>query len=576
MRKFIVFVAVIIILSGAWFILKSEVKAVDPATLLPDETLLMLDFVDLEKNINIFKSSRLGQKLKEIDVTGVMNKLAAPPEVIKKYNDIQTLVLATIDSMAFKELFGKKAAIALLPVKITGPEPEELKNALGGIVLISRPKHGADLAELAGRIFTKNIKSNVETSAGYDIKSFELQDRLTLYYSTSGGLLLMTLDKETLTRCLDLKDKERLSLSKNKRYQYLYKKLAASQYNLFVYNNSAGMSDTLAEIVQNFISENKQPSNMKNALTQLKGIKSIGYAAYDNGANLLQNKLLMTINKDELFPVQAKAFQFKPEKNNTLGMIPDNILVYFWANTLNPESYPDIFYENLKIDAVKKESVKAWFEKNTGMGINEVCAAFGNQFGLILSDINSSGLFPIPELAVFVQAAKKDTMINLFESVRQKFQQGMLKKELFRGIPINYITLPFGSNLQPAYAFLNDLCILSTSRQLLKKMISTSIDGKGIIYNKDFLSVKKGLTDKNNSIKYIKFDNLLDKLKELADWGTNMLVLKNQDMANKGDIILNEIITPAIDGLKMYKSISSRIIFKDDEIQVDTYIKIDR
>jgi hypothetical protein len=136
--------------------------------------------------------------------------------------------------------------------------------------------------------------------------------------------------------------------------------------------------------------------------------------------------------------------------------------------------------------------------------------------------------------------------------------------------------LPFGNDVQPAYAFFNGFCLISINHQLIKDIISAYKNGDNITTDKNFMAVNKGLTDKNNNIMFVKFDQLIDKIKEIVILGRNMLALKDQGEAEKADIVITEVINPALDGLKMYRTIGSRTFAKENEIKADIYYKIDR
>lgn len=53
-------------------------------------------------------------------------------------------------------------------------------------------------------------------------------------------------------------------------------------------------------------------------------------------------------------------------------------------------------------------------------------------------------------------------------------------------------------------------------------------------------------------------------------------MLKDQGEAEKAAIVISGVINPALDGLKMYRTIGSRTFTKEDEIEADIYYKIDR
>lgn len=575
MKKVIIFIVVLgLVAIGTSYLLKPAHKEVKPAKLLPADTLLMVELVNLEMSIDSFKSGKLGQKLNEIDLAGVMQNLEVPIKAIEEYEKTKSAVLSTLDSMLFKELFGQETVLAVLPPKIDHLTPEGLKKALGSLVLISRPKSSAELVEFVSRILTKNLKFQTEVYAGYEIKSFELDYDITVHYSLADGLLVATLDRQAIKNCLDLKKNQQPSLDQNEYYQNLRSKLASSGTKTFVYNNTKKMYESILNISRLIIKEEKF-SDMERSLAAFKALKAIGYASYDDGSDLLQSKTLAMIDKKGLEPVYAKAYCSKPEENKTLQFVPDNTLVYYWANNMYLKSFWDIYFENQYLNDEEKESMKTSLEKEIGVSFDEVFQAFGNQFGLILTDINTGGLFPIPKLTFFVETANLDTAAKLMDSVTQK--SGMvLQKEEFNDIKINYIMLPFGNDVQPAYAFFNGFCIVSINHQLIKDIISTYKNDDNITTDRDFLAVNKGLTDKNNNIMFVKFDQLIDKIKELVIFGRNMIVLKDQGEAEKAAVVISGVINPALDGLKMYRTIGSRTFTKEDEIEANIYYKIDR
>ena len=575
MKKIVILIVVLgLVAIGTSYFLKTAHKEVKPAKLLPADTLLMVELVNIEKSIDGFKSGKLGQKLNEIDLTGVMQDLEVPIKAIEEYEKTKSAVLSTLDSMLFKELFGRETVLAVLPVKIDHLAPEGLKKALGSLVLISRPKSRAELVEFVSRILTKNLKFQTEVYAGYEIKSFELDYDITVYYSLADGLLVATLDRQTIINCLDLRKNQQPSLDQNEYYQNLRSKLASSGTKTFVYNNTKKMHESILNISR-LIIKKEEFSDTERSLAGFKGLKAIGYASYDDDSELLQNRILVMIDKKGLEPVYAKVYCSKPGENKTLQFVPDNTLVYYWANNLYLKSFWDIYFENQYLNDEEKKSMKTSLEKEIGAGFDEVLQAFGNQFGLILTDINTGGPFPIPKLTFFVETADQDTVAKLIDSVTQK--SGMvLQKEEFNDIKIRYIILPFGNDVQPAYAFFNGFCLVSINHQLIKDIISTYKNGDNITTDKDFSAVNKGLTDKNNNIMFVKFDQLIDKIKELIILGRNMMVLKDQGKAEKTAIVINGVINPALDGLKMYRTIGSRTFTKENEIEADIYYKIDR
>lgn len=84
------------------------------------------------------------------------------------------------------------------------------------------------------------------------------------------------------------------------------------------------------------------------------------------------------------------------------------------------------------------------------------------------------------------------------------------------------------------------------------------------------------MTDKNNSMAFIKSDVFLDNLKASVDWGGKMMTRKDQQAAQKIEVVLNKLIYPVMDGFKMYQTIGTRIVFKESVIEIDSRYQIEK
>ena len=576
-KSLVVIVFVVLLAIGSWYYLKPHHVSLIPADLLPHDTLLLVELVDLEKGIDDFKKGKFGQKLKEIDLAKVMLQLEVPKDVIEKYKKIESSVSSAIDSLLFKELFGQETAIAVLPTKIDHPKLEELKKALRSIVLISRPKHNADFAEFVTSYLAKGSEGQVEEYGGYEIKNLNLDNDLSIYYFLADGLLITSFDSLSIKNCIHFKANQKESLAENKNYKDLRHKLVSTSIRSFVYNNTEKFCDYMLIIARSINPYGMKPVDIERSLAPFKGIKAVGYAAYDDGSDLLHDKALVLFDKCKMEPDYAKAYSFKPGENKTIQMVPEDTICYYWTNTMDTESLFNIFSEKMFPDDKTRESKEAEFQKEFGSSFDEILQALGNQFGIILTDIDigSPIPIPIPKLTILFEVKNQKTLVEFFESAVQK--KGIdLDKEKFENVEINTIALPSIIDIQPSYVFYNGFCLVSVDRQMIKDMINVSNNGQGIISNVDFQNVNKGLTGKNNDIVFIKFDDLIDEIKELWEWQFSNITSKNQDTGAKCKIIADGVIYPFLDGLKMYKTIGSNRIIKEKEIVSETYLKIDR
>ena len=579
MKKAVVVILLLVLVGvgvAVWYLRKPPQVEMEPARILPQETLFMIELKDLEKGIEDFKSSKLGQSLKQINVGEVIHQLELPPTVEEDYAKGRQSFLEAVDSVLFKELFGREVTIAFLPMEITQPQPEEILKALQSLVLISRPKHKAELFDFFGQIFAKDLECRTQDYAQYKIKSFELDYNLNVYYSVVKDLLIATLDEQTIKNCLDLKKNSSSSLGADKDYRHLRNKLDSSDRKVFAYANMQESYDNIIRIASRLSDEEDKPTVFERSLSGWKGLNALGAASYEETNGLLKQKMLCVLDQEKLDPIYAKAYSFQPEENQTLPMTPADCLMYTWSNTLDLKSFWDMLFTNLAPDSDSQasENLKALMENKLGISIEEVFQAFGNEYGVIVTDIDTAGFLILPKLTLLIETVKQETVANILVSLVQQANMEFIEED-FEGVKIQSLPLPFGADLQPAYVFLDGFFVLSLNPQLVKDVIIANKTNKNITKDPDFKTVNKGLTDKNNTITFIKFDRLLESIKGVMLWNKNMSMLKDPERGKELSLIVDSVFNPVLEGLKMYKTIGSHSCVKGSEIETDNYITID-
>ena len=584
-NKVLPLITTVIILAAAavagWYYLRPQPETgTVPAEFLHHDTLVTLRLINLEKSVETFQKSRLGRKLKETDIIGVMKALDAPDEAIKKFVEIKSAVETTLDSMLFKELFGKDVMLAILPVK-----SDALKKplqALDSVLLIARTKRRTVLVEFISGLLSHEMKERTVTEYhGHTITSFQADKDIYVFYTLSDGLLLAGFNLDVLKKSLDLKTDPSTALVSNTYYRTLSDQLISKNHTGFFFNNLDALRTNITTLMKAYNDANQSPEDekaLKQALKQvnnLKGFNAMGYAAYESAGNSLQSKIRLLIDKTQFAPLYASAYNYKPEKNRLLSMMPSKTLFCYWTNSIDLDAMLKFYLQEAGVKDADVQSMKDAFKAKTGLMFDEVVQAIGNQYGTILADIHTGGLFPIPELALAIQTKNKDVLTRLVTALTQESPMGF-KEETYLDVAIKSWTLPFGDMLQPSMAFLDDFCLLSVNRKLLKEMIRLNKEGGGLIDSQAFKDVNKGLTDANNSMAFIKSDIFLDKLKASADWGGNMMMLKDQEAALKIEVVLNKLIYPILDGLKMYQTIGTRVVFKENVIEIDSHYQIEK
>jgi len=578
MKKFIIIILVLgLIIFGVsyFYILKPPPVKVLSAEMLPNDTLFMVQIVNLEKSIESIKESKLGQELGKIDIPKVMRELGAPSETIRNFKEKMDDFSEILNSVLFKELCGRDVTIALLPIYFDPLEQLTKDKFLSSIVLISHPKRRTEIIEFLSRVFSKKLDYKTSTYAKHEIKSFELATDITVHSTLTDDLLLAALDLNSLQKCLDIRMNQQSPLAKNNNYQYLQKKLASPKINSCAYINTKMLVKNIKDlftVLGPFTRERLQIDKFEGAIDVYKGFNGIGVSLYEEEKDILAHKSLILIDKSAIAPLYAKTYSIKPEINRSLKMIPANSALYYWTNTFDPSSSKDMLIKDPRIGEEKLSVIEGELKK-LGTSIEELSGALGNQYGVIITDVITTFFFPLPKVALFIEVKDQAMIENLVFSLIQNREMTM-QEEIYEGVNIKNIMLPMGKEIQPAYAFFNGFYIFAINPQQIKDMIDTYKSGNNITTDADFQAVNKGLTGNNNIISFAKFSFLIDKMGGLFDWASKMAALQNQAAVQKSNIITDEVFKPLLEGLKVCSAVGTRIVYGDEEIEIDTYYKI--
>ena len=574
MKKFLsVLVLICIAAAGVWYFTRPEPVTVSAEKFLPKDTLISIEIIDMEKGIKEFKASRLGMKLAGIDIAGAMEKVGTDEKKIAGYRSAEKKVLDLLESAAFNELFGREIRFALLPLHDKLDDPKDL---LKNFILIARPRHNAGLVELAGSLFTGELKAGSQTYGEYEIKSLDAGDGVSLHYTFSSGLMLASLDDGTIRNAIDLQKAAGNSLSENSEYVTLREKISRPEGRTFIFADLKGLMGGFSSHLLDALPEEteaKQIAAMKEQLALMGGVKTFGYTSYKEGPDMIVEKMLVNVDRAGVNPRFSSILGKKPGENRTLAMVPDEALIYNWSNTFDLKEILNELMDKKGMNESASVQMKRTVETMTGVDFDELVGAAGGESAFILSDINATGLFPIARLAIVLEVSGEE-LIEQALTTLSKGSGMVFQKQETGGIEIKSIMLPFGEEIQPSYTFYDGFWIVAINPQMIKDMIKAKKEGSGIGSSPSFISVDRGLSGQNNGITFVKAEKFIESLEKLVAWGGNMAAMKGPEVSNMVNVLLTDVVNPLLDGLKMYKAIGSRTFMDGEAFEINTFTRV--
>lgn len=200
-------------------------------------------------------------------------------------------------------------------------------------------------------------------------------------------------------------------------------------------------------------------------------------------------------------------------------------------------------------------------------------------------------LEPIPnmlgdEMAVIVEPGSEDRSLRVPLAVFffPVIDMDGLKKTIQNILDTHSITVKTGQygnveymqsmqspqdGLLPLYGFWGDQFFLGNSASLLHKIIDTHDHGFSLL-NTDLIKKNNtGLTEPNNLVTYSNNVHLIDTLKDFLNIMGTLVALEDRRLAQKIRLLNDTIVTPLLDGMKMYDTSITRSYFTSEHIVVD-------
>ena len=465
--KRIIMIAVLLGLAAGgavWYFNRASSVTMQPAELLPEDTLVMIEAVDLKKSLDEFRAGPLGQAISGIDMPACMGAFNADPEEIEQVSRLQARLKAGVDSPWFDTLFGNLAVTAVLK-----PDPEEMrahpeKQWYESAVMILRPKKPAEMIQWIGRMFAGDVTVTSETVDGVRMDKVETGESPPLYVAASRGLGVVALDPKPIVRCLAPRDPAAMSsLAQSPDYAALRGELAAAPETarFFVWVDLHTILDTWFNRADKVGAGDAAMAETEKLWGGFNQAKPVIAAVITNEGDLVHHRWRVRYTSGDLSPEMAQLLDVPPELNTTLPWMPEAVLYYSWQNNLDQilESVLDLS----RLDPDETAAFRQEFAVRTGVELENAMNAFGRQFAVMIRDIKTGGMFPVPELALMAEVGQPEIIDRLVESVVRNFGMAMATED-YPGGRIRYVALPYGEDVSPGYAVRDGFLVLASSR----------------------------------------------------------------------------------------------------------------
>ena len=569
MKKFLFTILLILVGTGLFFFMKSErIKAVQAADILPADVMVYAEQRDFVKMYKDFAGSRLGRVLSRIDYVDIAIELDGDDDLVRDALRLWQEIHKLINEPGFDQLLGKEFSLAFFPMPGFSIE-DPLKNLEERLLLIARPRHNATLMQFLASYIAKDIEQKTVQYGSHTITRYKIDDKYTLSTATVAGLVLAAVDERLVRKSLNAYDDQKNSLSNTPEFQQLRKNFEGA--TLFKYFALTPIKEQGKIVAEKLPEDGKK--QLLELLEQWNGWEAGAYGAWETDG-LIEEKLEILYDFQNLDKDVAKLFATAPEKNSTLDMVPADSLFYYWGNSLNLpllyEMYSDMIVQQRPemLSLLQQE-----LQDVAGVKIEDILALVANECGLIVEEVEGEGI-PIPRVLMMIELKDSERFMEVFHKLLAETDIP-IGNSSFQDHEISYWGIAPQDGLQPAFTLSGNYLLLSNSRDFVKQVVALKSNPVDTLLNDpEVKRLQNKLSGKNNSTAYVHIALMADAFKSLATWAGGMAVLQGPEKARKVNIIIEELVLPLLDGVAMYTQLASRTEMKETSIVVESAILV--
>ena len=544
--------------------LRSRAEAIDALELVPAEPMMMLDWTDAAGVTEKFFTSRFGRTLTGIDWPTIFAQLEVKEEYRTLLTSQTSVLLSLLAHPLFTETFSKRVIVTLLPDNATLFRENPLREIKDHLLLVLKKEPKQQQTALFTILTLLQSRTEILYHQGITIRAVSLPGQQQLYLASLGSNLVLSPAlapvQQSIDRFILHLVQEQTGLYVNNEYLKM-KEQALGRDDFFFYTDLTQIKPVLEETVL----QGGLAAELRNIPGFTGSERMVLYHSADREKE--QFSSIVQFSEKELNPFQKKIYTRKAVRNRSLSNMPARLLVYFWSNWLDLAGWWQATLERgNKEEIAAAGRVGRWLEEQSGMAIDEFLAMFGNEFGFNVVEISTAGFFPVPRICFCVEIRDREKV----EAMMDKIMVGMpVNRDKIAGIPVVSLMLANGM-MQPSYTLLERFLVVADGRDQIEQVIHG--DTARLVQDSAFQEVGRDMLQPSNLLLFARTAELVEGMKEFASWAGTVIAIRNEMAGEKSKLLVDEVILPLLDGLKMFQAKGVRSYTAPGEVMVDIVV----
>jgi hypothetical protein len=513
-KKVVLIAAVVLIALGIGVFFLTRPSSLPMEQFFPSQTLMYVRLSHVQEDLKQYSQSEFWKNISNIDFIKILEHNNVPSRDIKQIQKVQKEIQLFMDNPLTKKFLGTEIGMGFYE-----KEASKGKDSLNSYDALFATRLGFSLqmAELFSSVASKEsdqITTTDENYKGSKIVHVHFSKRkIDLQYTRIHDILFVSFVPSTiLHHVIDVDHKSQSALMADPDFSKAFSQAYQSGHGVFYIN------------IQKFfdIFNTRIPDNQKKNFEKVSEV-SAGFKSYTVSflpGETSKIRMMMQFEPSKLSPSWHSLLSCPGAPNPSLKFVPHNVMFYDWGQCYD--------FKNMweHVNAASSDDPNAvlqkWpkkIEKRFKLDISkDVLPILGSQVGGYLSEIDTQGVFPYPRGVIFIKV--EDTLAA--KQLMQKFTKKSivpLQKEEYQKVPIYYMSLPLGANMEPGYTLLGDYLLLGSSRESLRTSIEAFNNPNQSLLSNDLLkNFNLDASDVNQGMIFIKVDEISGRLQQLLDW----------------------------------------------------------
>lgn len=541
----------------------------DPARFLPENTLIYFEQDNFSRFLQKAEHSRLGKALKAIHFPDVGKSLDLQESDMKIFEAIDSAMKKGSDNPLLKEIFNHKVVFALCEPVEPGIH-DTMTFFRQSSVIIARPGHPAGiLQEIAENIARNrdNVMIATRQYGDHFIKRITVEGE-TFSTVVLDGYFLGSFSEKLLRKCIDTYDGEIPALSENKEYRTL--RTLYDNAEQFVYFSVEHTRELLLKHLESCDFSGKDVFRKEVASTQ--GFISAVYGARGDGA-FISDRIIVTFDPEMVSKIVEDQTKTAPSVCDTIQFSPENPLLFYWTNTINFKLLYRLYGEQIFTHDEKLIRFSDTINELTGRSIVEFIDLFGHEISYILMKNDAEDSLALPYGVMIFKIAQPEDLKRMLKSIVHRYDIPM-ERHLYGSRAFYSWTISPKDGLEPLYGFIDNYLYVGNGRVSAREIIDSGKKGIRLLKNHPSGKMVDKLLEENNSVSFTDNAKLIDILKSVLKFTGTVMAIEDREAALKVRIVLEKLVNPILDGLKMFAQTTTRSYFDGDRVVIESVIKV--